>query len=218
MYLALLFKHQLTAFVEKIYGMIWEILNKDIYSLLGLCIRGGIPVSFNVFFTASFSCLAKRVVDERIIFSLLWTGIKKITGNFSKRFRSSLFTYRVFTQIFSFMNCCSFSNCEYVKSGLAELEHWCYKAADEYAGSAWDELKHIRQAIDFLVIHQKLQKTRYTINHNLCPGVSVQQLDPIITIYWDDKYGTQNDSNNAVINSLAGRRNPRFTLFFFVAH
>lgn len=73
--------------------------------------------------------------------------------------------------------CCSFSNGEYVKAGLAELEHWCYKATDEvtemsynihkildylisripilffwqYAGSAWDELKHIRQAIGFLV-------------------------------------------------------------------
>ncbi|CAL5414333.1 unnamed protein product [Camellia sinensis] len=31
-------------------------------------------------------------------------------------------------------------NGEYVKAGLAELEHWC---------SAWDELKHIRQAIGF---------------------------------------------------------------------
>ena len=27
--------------------------------------------------------------------------------------------------------CCSFSNGEYVKAGLAELEHWCFKATDE---------------------------------------------------------------------------------------
>lgn len=27
--------------------------------------------------------------------------------------------------------CCSFSNGEYVKAGLAELEHWCYNATDE---------------------------------------------------------------------------------------
>jgi myosin-5 len=27
--------------------------------------------------------------------------------------------------------CCSFSNGEYVKAGLAELEHWCYRATDE---------------------------------------------------------------------------------------
>lgn len=71
--------------------------------------------------------------------------------------------------------CCSFSNGEYVKTGLAELERWCYDATEEvnihtfisrllrkqfylkngllaqYAGSAWDELKHIRQAVGFLV-------------------------------------------------------------------
>ncbi|RHN49426.1 putative Dilute domain-containing protein [Medicago truncatula] len=117
---------------------------------------------------------------------------------------------KVFTQIFSFINvqlfnslllrreCCSFSNGEYVKAGLAELEHWCYKATDEYAGPAWDELKHIRQAIGFLVL-------------------SIQQLYRISTMYWDDKYGTHSvapdvisnmrvlmteDSNNAVSNSF----------------
>ena len=77
--------------------------------------------------------------------------------------------------------CCSFSNGEYVKAGLAELEQWCGEATDEvsrcfitlclliktfhtfccfdlivssllqYAGSAWDELRHIRQAVGFLV-------------------------------------------------------------------
>jgi hypothetical protein len=27
--------------------------------------------------------------------------------------------------------CCSFSNGEYVKAGLAELEHWCYEATED---------------------------------------------------------------------------------------
>ncbi|KAK1379259.1 hypothetical protein POM88_026003 [Heracleum sosnowskyi] len=48
--------------------------------------------------------------------------------------------------------CCSFSNGEYVNNGLAELELWCYKATEEYVGSARDELKHIRQAIGFLMM------------------------------------------------------------------
>jgi len=136
---------------------------------------------------------------------------------------------KVFTQIFSFINvqlfnslllrreCCSFSNGEYVKAGLAELEHWCYKATDEYAGSSWDELKHIRQAIGFLVIHQKPKKTLDEISHDLCPVLSIQQLYRISTMYWDDKYGTHSvssdvisnmrvlmteDSNNAVSNSF----------------
>ncbi|KAE8711631.1 Myosin-11 [Hibiscus syriacus] len=96
--------------------------------------------------------------------------------------------------------CCSFSNGEYVKAGLAELEHWCYKATDEYAGSAWDELKHIRQAIGFLVIHQKPKKTLDEISHDLCPVLSIQQLFRISTMYWDDMYGTHSVSPDVIAN------------------
>ncbi|XLS46789.1 hypothetical protein HN51_021147, partial [Arachis hypogaea] len=42
-------------------------------------------------------------------------------------------------------------NKEYVKVGLGELERWCIEATDEYVGSAWEELKHIEQAVGFLV-------------------------------------------------------------------
>ncbi|OQU76115.1 hypothetical protein SORBI_3010G093600 [Sorghum bicolor] len=181
-YPALLFKQQLTAYVEKIYGMIRDNLKKEISPLLGLCIQ--VP---------------------------------------------PFLVRKVFTQIFSFINvqlfnslllrreCCSFSNGEYVKAGLAELEHWCYRATDEYAGSAWDELKHIKQAIGFLVIHQKPKKTFDEISHDLCPVLSIQQLYRISTMYWDDKYGTHSvspevisnmrvlmteDSNNPVSNSF----------------
>ncbi|RWW04875.1 hypothetical protein BHE74_00012726 [Ensete ventricosum] len=70
---------------------------------------------------------------------------------------------KMYTQIFSFINvqvfnslllrreCCSFSNGEYVKSGLGELELWCTKSKPQYTGLSWDELKHIRQAVGFLV-------------------------------------------------------------------
>lgn len=97
--------------------------------------------------------------------------------------------------------CCTFSNGQYVKNGLAELELWCSLAKEEvlfysyhqwkanfhfpyspgsslpsilnialvipslvlliivgwcfislqYAGSSWDELKYVRQAVGFLV-------------------------------------------------------------------
>lgn len=162
-----------------------------------------------------------------------WQGIVKSLGNFLDTLKSNhvppFLVRKVFIQIFSFINvqlfnslllrreCCSFSNGEYVKAGLAELEHWCYKATDEYAGSAWDELKHIRQAIGFLVIHQKPKKTLDEISHDLCPVLSIQQLYRISTMYWDDKYGTHSvspdvisnmrvlmteDSNNAVSSSF----------------
>jgi len=38
-YPALLFKQQLTAYVEKIYGMVRDNLKKEISPLLGLCIQ-----------------------------------------------------------------------------------------------------------------------------------------------------------------------------------
>ncbi|CAI9269577.1 unnamed protein product [Lactuca saligna] len=65
--------------------------------------------------------------------------------------------------------CCSFSNGEYVKAGLAKQDHWCFNATyEQYSVSAWDELKHIQQAIAFLVIHQKPKKTLGEISHDVC--------------------------------------------------
>ena len=47
--------------------------------------------------------------------------------------------------------CCSFSNGEYVKAGLAELEVWINDAGADLTGKSWEELKYIRQAVGFLV-------------------------------------------------------------------
>nr|GFA83070.1 myosin-9-like isoform X3 [Tanacetum cinerariifolium] len=139
-----------------------------------------------------------------------WQGIVKGLGDFLNTLKTNhvppFLVRKIFTQIFSFINvqlfnslllrreCCSFSNGEYVKAGLAELRDWCHNATDEYAGTAWEELKHIRQAIGFLVIHQKPKKTLEEISRGLCPVLSVQQLYRISTMYWDDKYGTHSVS------------------------
>ncbi|KAH8491136.1 hypothetical protein H0E87_023322 [Populus deltoides] len=228
-YPALLFKQQLTAYVEKIYGMIRDNLKKEISPLLGLCIQA--PRTSRASLVKGTRSVANAAAQQALIAH--WQGIVKSLGNFLNTLKSNhvppFLVRKVFTQIFSFINvqlfnslllrreCCSFSNGEYVKAGLAELEHWCYKATDEYAGSAWDELKHIRQAIGFLVIHQKPKKTLDEISHDLCPVLSIQQLYRISTMYWDDKYGTHSvstdvisnmrvlmteDSNNAVSNSF----------------
>ncbi|KAK1266822.1 hypothetical protein QJS04_geneDACA000156 [Acorus gramineus] len=86
----------------------------------------------------------------------------------------------------------------------------------QYAGSSWDELKHIRQAVGFLVIFQKSRISYDEIVNDLCPILSVQQLFRICTNYWDDKYNTKSvsqevltsmttlmteDSNNATSNA-----------------
>jgi myosin-5 len=90
--------------------------------------------------------------------------------------------------------CCSFSNGEYVKAGLAELEHWISEATVEYAGNSWEEVRDIRQAVGFLVIHQKPKKTLEEITRDLCLVMSFQQLCRISRMYWDDKYGTHSVS------------------------
>ncbi|XP_011002934.1 PREDICTED: myosin-11 [Populus euphratica] len=211
-YPALLFKQQLTAYVEKIYGMIRDNLKKEISPLLGLCIQA--PRTSRASLVKGARSLANTAAQQALIAH--WQGIVKSLGNFLSTLKSNhvppFLVRKVFTQIFSFINvqlfnslllrreCCSFSNGEYVKAGLAELEHWCYNATDEYAGSSWDELKHIRQAIGFLVIHQKPKKTLDEISHDLCPVLSIQQLYRISTMYWDDKYGTHSVSTDVISN------------------
>ena len=116
---------------------------------------------------------------------------------------------KFFTQIFCFINvqlfnalllrreCCSFSNGEYIKTGLAELEVWLIESK-EWTGRAWDELRYIRQATQLLVIHQKPKKTLNEITLELCPVLSIQQLYRISTMYWDDKYGTETVSQDVL--------------------
>ncbi|PIA27770.1 hypothetical protein AQUCO_07600141v1 [Aquilegia coerulea] len=212
-YPALLFKQQLTAFLEKIYGMIRDNLKKEISPMLGLCIQA--PRASRASLVKGSRSQANAVAQQALIAH--WQSIVKILNNYLKTLRANyvppFLVRKVFTQIFSFVNvqlfnslllrreCCSFSNGEFVKAGLAELEQWCVSATEEYAGTAWDELRHIRQAVGFLVIHQKPKKTLNEITKELCPVLSIQQLYRISTMYWDDKYGTHSVSSD-VISSM----------------
>ncbi|WOK92378.1 myosin-11-like isoform X1 [Canna indica] len=212
-YPALLFKQQLTAYVEKVYGMIRDNLKKEISPLLGSCIQAP-RTSRASLVKGSSRSVTNSAAQQALIAH--WQAIVKSLDTFLHTLKTNhvppFLARKVFTQIFSFINvqlfnslllrreCCSFSNGEYVKAGLTELENWCHKATDEYAGSAWDELKHIRQAIGFLVIHQKPKKTLNEISHDLCPVLSVQQLYRISTMYWDDKYGTYSVSPEVISN------------------
>ncbi|KAF5189581.1 Myosin-17 [Thalictrum thalictroides] len=205
-YPALLFKQQLAAFLEKIYGLIRDNLKKEVSITVALCIQ------------AARTSRASRVKGSGSQQYLLahWESIVKILNNYLKALRENyvppFLVSKLFTQIFSFVNvqlfnsvllrreCCSFSNGEFIKNGLAELEHWCVNATEKYAGSAWHELKHIRQTVGFLVIHQK-PKTLKEITNDLCPVLSLQQIYRISTMYHDDKYNTHSVSSD-VISSL----------------
>uniref|UniRef100_A0A7N0SYH6 Uncharacterized protein n=1 Tax=Kalanchoe fedtschenkoi TaxID=63787 RepID=A0A7N0SYH6_KALFE len=224
-YPALLFKQQLTAYVEKIYGIIRDNLKKELSSYLSLCIqaprtsKGSALRSGKSFGKDSPSNYWQSIIDS----------LSSLQETCKENYVPPVLVQKIFTQVFSYINvqlfnslllrreCCTFSNGEYVKAGLAELELWCAQATEEYAGSSWDELKHIRQAVGFLVIHQKYRISYDEITSDLCPILSVQQLYRICTLYWDDNYNTRSvsadvissmrilmteDSNNAVSSSF----------------
>ncbi|KAH0896055.1 hypothetical protein HID58_045623 [Brassica napus] len=194
-YPALLFKQQLTAYLEKIYGMIRDNLKKEISPLLGLCIQA--PRTSRASLVKG-RAQANAVAQQALIAH--WQSIRKSLNSYLNLMKANnappFVVRKVFTQIFSFINVQLFNR--HVSLGISPF--WCAEATDEYAGSAWDELRHIRQAVGFLVIHQKPKKTLDEVTRDLCPVLSIQQLYRISTMYWDDKYGTHSVSSDVIAN------------------
>uniref|UniRef100_A0A0E0N1L6 Myosin motor domain-containing protein n=1 Tax=Oryza rufipogon TaxID=4529 RepID=A0A0E0N1L6_ORYRU len=84
----------------------------------------------------------------------------------------SILVHKLFTQIFSLIDVQLFnSNGEYVKVGLAELKHWSDNATRE-------------------VISLKPMRTLKEIRTDVCPALSIQQLERIVGMYWDDINGS----------------------------
>ncbi|XBI24519.1 hypothetical protein VPH35_049607 [Triticum aestivum] len=213
-YPALAFKQQLTALLEKVYGVIRHDLKKELSSLLGLCIQA--PRTFVV----SPRGTGSQGTDMAQQASMAhWQSIIKILTNSLNVLKSNyvppFLICKLFTQVFSFINvqlfnslllrreCCSFSNGEYVKAGLDELEHWCHWLTEEYAGSSWDELRHIRQAVTLLILEEKHNKSLKEITDDFCPALSMQQLYRISTMYCDDKFGTLGIPSDVVASMRA---------------
>lgn len=212
-YPALLFKQHLTAYVEKIYGLIRDSVKKEIGPFLNLCIQA--PRSIRArSIRGSSKNIHLSIVAKQQSSNIHWQSIvnklDQTWGIMTENHVPPVFTRKIFSQVFSFINvqlfnslllrreCCSFSNGEYVKAGLQELEQWCLKASDQFAGSSWDELRHIRQAVGFLVSHQKAQKSSDEITNELCPMLSIPQIYRIGTMFLDDKYGTQGLSSDVI--------------------
>ncbi|KAI4377017.1 hypothetical protein MLD38_014713 [Melastoma candidum] len=222
-YPAILFKQQLTAYVEKIFGLIRDNMKKELSPLLNSCIQAPKVVR-----GASKSSRSPGNVSP-LLLTNQWDNIIQFLDSLLNRLRAnqvpSFFIRKLVTQVFSFINiqlfnslllrreCCTFSNGEYVRCGLAELEKWIVNATEELAGTSWHELNFIRQAVCFLVIHQKRKKSLEEIRQDICPALTVRQIYRISTMYWDDKYGTQSvvakmremvnkDSQNLASNSF----------------
>lgn len=211
-YPALRFKQQLTAYVEKIYGMIRDSLKKEISPFLTMCIQA--PRAVRVRSSrGSLKSIHSNALSRQAS-SVHWQSIVKCLNHtletMNNNYVPPMIIRKTFSQVFAFMNvqlfnslllrreCCSFSNGEFLKAGLQELEQWFSRTTEEYAGTSWDELQHIRQAVGFLVLHQKSHKTLDEIMDELCPVLSITQIYRIGTMFWDDKYGAQGLSQEVI--------------------
>ncbi|XP_014490889.1 myosin-6-like [Vigna radiata var. radiata] len=183
-YPALLFKQQLAAYVEKIYGIVRENFKADLTPLLSSCIK------------------AERESNDNSQQAGSWLSVMECLNKYLKIMKENyvptVLVHKLFNQIFQYINvelfnsillhgeCCTFKHGEYIKSGLAELEGWCTEATEEYIGSSWDELKHATQAVKFLVAEKKEELSYDDLTNDLCPVLSAQQLYRICTLYSDD--------------------------------
>ncbi|XP_074581787.1 myosin-6-like isoform X2 [Curcuma longa] len=211
-YPALLFKQQLSAYVEKIFGILRDNAKKELGSLISQCIQVTRTVRAKSMLRGrSFGSNAQNSPWQSII-----DNLDNLLVVLQVNYVPEILIQKFFVQVFSFINiqlfnslllrreCCSFSNGEYVKSGLDEMELWCNKLKPELVGSSWDELKHTRQTIGFLVIFQKYRISYDEIVTDLCPGLTVQQLYRICTQYYDDKYNSQSVSP-AVLSDMSSK-------------
>ncbi|VAH04748.1 unnamed protein product [Triticum turgidum subsp. durum] len=212
-YPAFLFKQQLAAFVEGLYGMIRDNVKKELSALLLHAIQVPRIIKASMVRGRSFgssSLRGRSFSNQGSYWLAIVDNLNELLNILRENCVPAIFIRKIFTQIFSFINaqlfnsllvrheCCSFSNGEYVKQGLAQLEVWCGEVKPEYAGSALHELRHIRQAVGFLVIFKKFRISYDEIVNDLCPVLSVQQLYKICTQYWDDKYNTESVSEEVL--------------------
>ncbi|KAL0376867.1 UNVERIFIED_CONTAM: Myosin-8 [Sesamum calycinum] len=198
-YPALLFKEQLTAYVEKIYGIVRDNSKKEISPLLSSCIQASRSSLENSSESSDNSSLTSHW--QSIIESL-----NGLLSTMKDNFVPLVLVQKIFTEIFSYINvqifnslllhkeCCTFNNGEYVKAGLAELELLCGNA-QEYAGPSFDELQYVQQAVRLLVLQQKSELTYDVLTTEMCPEVkelktpqklSSQQLYRMCTLYSGD--------------------------------
>ncbi|KAG7641412.1 Myosin head motor domain [Arabidopsis suecica] len=202
---ALHFKQQLEAYVEKILGIIWDNLKKELNTVLALCIQAPKTFKGNALISITTANYWQDIIE----------GLDALLSTLKESFVPPVLIQKIFSQAFSLINVqvcnslvtrpdnCSFINGEYLKSGLEKLEKWCCETKEEYAGSSWDELKHTRQAVGFLLIHKKYNISYDEIANDLCPNLQIQQHFKLCTLYKDEIYNTKSVSQD-VIASMTG--------------
>ncbi|CAN1278919.1 XI-2 [Linum perenne] len=204
-YPALLFKQQLQAFVETMYRIVQDNLKLELSPLLALCIQA--PRAKGNDLGASDNSSGQIGPSSNWI--SIVENLEALLIPMKENFVPPYLIEKVFCQTFAHINvqlfnslllrreCCTFSNGNFVKSGLDELEAWCGQAK-EFIGSAWDELTHTRQTVGFLVIHQKSRISYDDIATDLCPALNVQQLYRVCTLYGDESFNTRSVSPDVI--------------------
>ncbi|XP_023641594.1 myosin-13 isoform X2 [Capsella rubella] len=202
---ALHFKQQLEAYVEKIIGIIWDNLKKELNTFVTLCIQAPKTFKGNALISTTTAKYWQEIID----------GLDALLSTLKESFVPAVLIQKIYSQAFSLINVqlcnslvtrpdnCSFINGEYLKSGLEKLEKWCSETTEEYAGSSWEELKHTRQAVGFLLIHKKYHISYDEIANDLCPNLQIQQHFKLCTLYKDEIYNTKSVSQD-VIASMTG--------------
>ncbi|GLC45495.1 hypothetical protein PLESTM_001742000 [Pleodorina starrii] len=213
-YPALLFKQQLDAFVQKIIPMIRDNVRKEISPMLNNCIHtpkasGSTAARPGAAAPAGGdkAAGAAGAAQQQAASHKSWTDILHVLDTLLAVVKANnvpkVLVQALFKQLFRFINvqlfndlllwreCCSFSNGEYVKTGLEQVAHWINGAGADYIADSWEELKHLRQAVTFLVTANKPKKSLEEMTSDLCPDLSIQQLYRISTNYWDDKHNTE---------------------------
>uniref|UniRef100_A0A7R9Z6X9 Dilute domain-containing protein n=1 Tax=Chlamydomonas euryale TaxID=1486919 RepID=A0A7R9Z6X9_9CHLO len=197
-YPALLFKQQLDAFVQKIFPLVRDNVKRAIAPMLANCINTPKPASRGRAHdhTSAQQAMMRSWSDILAVMDATLATAKAahVPRPLVQALFKQLFAFvnvNLFNQLLLRRECCSFSNGENVRMGLGQCEQWITAAGAEWVGDAWEELRWIRQAVQFLVIGNKQKRTLEEITTDLCPVLSVQQLYRISTMYWDDRYNTE---------------------------
>jgi hypothetical protein len=201
-YPAFLFKQQLTAFVEKIYGFLRDNVKREITPQLGSVHPGaeaaarGAPAAARRRRDVRRPQVLQRptVAQHGPQLGTHWRAILDcldalLTVMFRANHVPVFLVRKFFTQIFCFVNvqlfnalllrreCCSFSATASTSRPAWRSWRCGSSSSKEWTGvTAWEELRYIRQAVQLLVIHQKPKKTLNEITLELCPVLSIQQL------------------------------------------
>ncbi|XP_047945089.1 myosin-8-like [Salvia hispanica] len=198
-YPGLLFKEQLTAYIEKIYSIIRDNAKKELSPVLSSCIEA-LKKSSTQSSGESATKNWQSVID----------CLNRLLSTLKDNFVPPVLVQKIFEQLFSYINvqlfnslllqkeCCTFNSGEYVKTGLTELQLW-YGDTHEYAGSSFDELKYVQQAVRLLIMQQKSELTYDDLTTELCPILSSQQLYRICILFGDDN-GSDNVPPEVISN------------------